>query len=159
MPTRPQASISIATTGGAYAGGDGYAVILACVGKNADGVPRVFTGITALLEQHDYSQGADLAAHLLAKTRSPVIFVPLPIVTAGALRMQRSTGTGTSIVTYSASTYGYLEEVDATLTVTTGGTIGAGSGPIFHLRSMAGARRRRCASARRARTIPTSGSS
>lgn len=133
MPTRPQASLSIATTGGAYAGGDGYAVILACVGKNADGVPRVFTGITALLEQHDYSQGADLAAHLLAKTRSPVIFVPLPIVTAGALRMQRSTGTGTSIVTYSASTYGYLEEVDATLTVTTGGTIGAGSGPIFTL--------------------------
>ncbi|MBK6463545.1 MAG: hypothetical protein IPF92_21460 [Myxococcales bacterium] len=133
MPTRPQASLSIATTGGAYAGGDGYAVILACVGKNADGVPRVFTGITALLEQHDYSQGADLAAHLLAKTRSPVIFVPMPIVTAGALRMQRSTGTGTSIVTYSASTYGYLEEVDATLTVTTGGTIGAGSGPIFTL--------------------------
>ena len=133
MPTRPQASLSIATTGGAYAGGDGYAVILACVGKNADGVPRVFTGITALLEQHDYSQGADLAAHLLAKTRSPIIFVPMPIVTAGALRMQRSTGTGTSIVTYSASTYGYLEEVDATLTVTTGGTIGAGSGPIFTL--------------------------
>ena len=133
MPTRPQASLSTATTGGAYAGGDGYAVILACVGKNADGVPRVFTGITALLEQHDYSQGADLAAHLLAKTRSPIIFVPLPIVTAGALRMQRSTGTGTSIVTYSASTYGYLEEVDATLTVTTGGTIGAGSGPIFSL--------------------------
>lgn len=133
MPTRPQASLSIATTGGAYAGGDGYAVIMACVGKNADGVPRVFTGITALLEQHDYSQGADLAAHLLEKTRSPVIFVPLPIVTAGALRMQRSTGTGTSIVTYSASTYGYLEEVDATLTVTTGGTIGAGSGPIFSL--------------------------
>ena len=133
MPNRPQASLSIATTGGAYAGGDGYAVILACVGKNADGVPRVFTGITALLEQHDYSQGADLAAHLLAKTRSPIIFVPMPIVTAGALRMQRSTGTGTSIVTYSASTYGYLEEVDATLTVTTGGTIGAGSGPIFSL--------------------------
>ena len=133
MPTRPQASLSIATTGGAYAGGDGYAVIMACVGKNADGVPRVFTGISALLEQHDYSQGADLAAHLLAKTRSPIIFVPLPIVTAGALRMQRSTGTGTSIITYSASTYGYLEEVDATLTVTTGGTIGAGSGPIFTL--------------------------
>jgi hypothetical protein len=133
MPTRPQASLSIATTGGAYAGGDGYAVIMACVGKNADGVPRVFTGISALLDQHDYSQGADLAAHLLAKTRSPIIFVPLPIVTAGALRMQRSTGTGTSIITYSASTYGYLEEVDATLTVTTGGTIGSGSGPIFTL--------------------------
>lgn len=133
MPTRPQASLSIATTGGAYAGGDGYAVIMACVGKNADGVPRVFTGISALLDQHDYSQGADLAAHLLAKTRSPIIFVPMPIVTAGALRMQRSTGTGTSIITYSASTYGYLEEVDATLTVTTGGTIGSGSGPIFTL--------------------------
>ncbi|MBK6806709.1 MAG: hypothetical protein IPG84_18625 [Betaproteobacteria bacterium] len=133
MPTRPQASLSIATTGGAYAGGDGYAVILACVGKNADGVPRVFTGSPRCSMQHDYSQGADLAAHLLAKTRSPIIFVPMPIVTAGALRMQRSTGTGTSIVTYSASTYGYLEEVDATLTVTTGGTVGAGSGPIFTL--------------------------
>lgn len=133
MPTRPQASLSIATTGGAYAGGDGYAVILACVGKNADGVPRVFTGITALLDQHSYAPGVDLAAHLLAKTRSPIIFVPLPIVTAGALRMQRSTGTGTSIVTFTAGTYGYLEEVDATLTWTTGGTIGAGSGPIFTL--------------------------
>jgi hypothetical protein len=133
MPTRPQASLSIATTGGAYAGGDGYAVIMACVGKNADGVPRVFTGISALLDQHDYSQGADLAAHLLAKTRSPIIFVPMPIVTAGALRMQRSTGTGTSIITFTPGTYGYLEEVDATLTVTTGGTIGSGSGPIFTL--------------------------
>ena len=51
MPTRPQASLSIATTGGAYAGGDGYAVIMACVGKNADGVPRVFTGISALIDQ------------------------------------------------------------------------------------------------------------
>ncbi|HQY59803.1 MAG TPA: hypothetical protein PK141_00275 [Polyangiaceae bacterium] len=133
MPTRPQATLSIATTGGAYAGGDGYAVIMACVGKNADGVPRVFTGDTALLDQHDYSPGVDLAAHLLKKTKCPIVFVPLPIVTAGAVRMQRSTGTGTSIITFTAGTYGYLEEVDATLTVTTGGTIGAGSGPIFTL--------------------------
>jgi len=133
MPTRPQASLSTATTGGAYAGGDGYAVILACVGKNADGVPRVFTGITALLDQHHYAPGVDLAAHLLAKTKCPIIFVPLPIVTAGAVRMQRSTGTGTSIITLSADTYGYLEEVDATLTVTTGGTIGTDPGPIFSL--------------------------
>lgn len=133
MPTRPQASLSIATTGGAYAGGDGYAVIMACVGKNADGVPRVFTGISALIDQHDYAPGVDLAAHLLKKTKSPIIFVPLPIVTAGAVRMQRSTGTGTSIISISAGTYGYLEEVDATLTVTTGGTIGTDPGPIFSL--------------------------
>ena len=133
MPTRPQASLSIATTGGAYAGGDGYAVIMACVGKNADGVPRVFTGDTALLDQHDYSPGVDLAAHLLKKTKCPIVFVPLPIVTAGAVRMQRSTGTGTSIISLSAGTYGYLEEVDATLTVTTGGTIGTDPGPIFSL--------------------------
>ena len=133
MPTRPQASLSIATTGGAYAGGDGYAVIMACVGKNADGVPRVFTGISALIDQHDYAPGVDLAAHLLAKTKCPIVFVPLPIVTAGAVRMQRSTGTGTSIISLSAGTYGYLEEVDATLTVTTGGTIGTDPGPIFSL--------------------------
>lgn len=133
MPTRPQATLSISTTSGAYSGGNGYAVIMAAVGKNADGVPRVFTGLSALLEQHDYSQGADLAAHLLTKTKSPIIFVPLPIVTAGAVRMQRSTGTGTSIITLSAGTYGILEEVDATLTVTTGGTIGTAPGPICTL--------------------------
>ncbi len=133
MPTRPQARLSISTTSGAYAGGSGYCVIMACVGKNADGVPRLFSGITALLDQHDYSQGADLAAHILAKTGNPVIFVPMPIVTAGTVRMQRSTGTGTSQIVISAGTYGYLDEVDAILTVTKTGVVGTDPGPEFGL--------------------------
>ncbi len=133
MATLPSATTTISSTAGAYSGGSGYCTILGAVGKNADGVPRVYTGKSGLITQHDYSPAADLAAMVMEETRKPVIFIGMPVVTAGAVRYQRSSGTGTSILTLSAGTYGIMDEVDATLTVTTGGTIGTAPGPIFTL--------------------------
>jgi hypothetical protein len=133
MALLPSANLSISAAGGAFAGGNGYACIIAPVGKNADGVPRVFTGLSALIDQHDYAPGVDLGAMLLSEAKVPLLFVPVPAATVGALRWQRATGSGTSIITMTAGTYGINDELDATLTVTTACTIGSGTGPVFTL--------------------------
>ena len=141
MATRPQATTTISSTAGAYSGGSGYPCIIAPVGTNADASsPRVYTSAAALLSQHGYAPGVDLAAMLIEECRSSpqfggVLFVGVPIVTASVLGSQRtgSTWTGTAQITVSAASTGYLEEVDAILTVTTSGTIGTAPGPIFTL--------------------------
>lgn len=133
MATRPDATVTIQNTAAAFSGGTGYAVVLGCVGKNADLTPRVYSSPSALIAQHDYSDAADLAALIMVETKAPVVFVGMPDASVGALRWSARTGTGTSIVTVSAGTYGIRSEVDAILTVTTAGTIGSGSGPVFDL--------------------------
>jgi hypothetical protein len=125
MATIPSATVSISATAAALAGGTGYCVVIAPVGKNADVTPRVFASATDILAQHDYSPGADYAAHHLQKTNKPIVFVGVPIATPGVLSRQDATHwTGGSVVSVAAGTSGYLEEVDAILTVTTGGTRG-----------------------------------
>lgn len=135
MATLPSATTTISSTAGAYSGGSGYACIIAPVGKNADASsPRVYTSYAALYSQHHYSQGADLAAMIFEETKQPVLFIGVPIVTAAVVGTERTgSNTGTTQYTVSADTYGYLEQVDATLTCTTGGTIGTAPGPIFTL--------------------------
>lgn len=133
MADLPEATVSIDDEAGAFAGGTGYAVVLACVGTNADITPRVFSSAKSLLSQHDYSPGADYASQHIDETGKPVIFVGLPCATAGMIGSNDETGvTGTSVITVAAGAAGVLEEVDATLTVTTGGTIGT-NGIVFTL--------------------------
>ena len=125
MALIPSASVSISATAGALAGGTGYHVVIAPVGTGADSTPRVFSSGSDIYAQHAYSPGVDYAAMFIEETGKPVIFVGVPIATAGVLSRQDATGwTGTSVVSVAAGAAGYLEEVDAIVTVTTGGTRG-----------------------------------
>lgn len=125
MADLPSANVSVDDEAGAFGGGLGYCVVMSCVGTNADGVPRVFASTKALLEEHAYSPGADYVACHIEATKKPVIFVGLPVATAGVLGDQDSSGvTGTSVISVASGAAGYLEETDCILTVVNGGTIG-----------------------------------
>lgn len=133
MASLPGANVTIDAEAGPLAGGTGYCVIFGCAAQNADTTPRVFSSAKALLAQHGYSQAASYAATHISETRKPVIFVGLPIVTAGTIGRYDASGvTGTSVISVAAGANGVLEEVDAILTVTTGGTIGT-NGIAFDL--------------------------
>jgi len=90
----------------------------------ADGVPRLYSSLDALITAHGYSEGAEYAGLHMQDTRKPVLFVPLPIGTAGSVGRQNSEHTGTSKVSAAAGTDGVLAEVDGIVKVTRGGTIG-----------------------------------
>ena len=103
MPTIPSANVTISSEAGALAGGTGYCVVIAPVATNADSIPRVFGSAASLLAQHAYSQGASYAALHLEATRKPVVFVGVPIATAGSIGRQNASGvTGTSVITVAA---------------------------------------------------------
>ncbi len=125
MPTIPSASVAISATAGALAGGTGYCVVMGCAGTNADSVPRVFSSATDIVAEHGYCPAADYAALHIEATGKPVIFVALPVTTAGVLGREDTSGwTGGSVVSVAAGSAGYLEETDLILTCTTGGTRG-----------------------------------
>lgn len=125
MAELPSANVTVDDEAGAFGGGTGYAVVIAAVATNADKTPRVFSSSKALLAQHAYSQGADYSALHFEETRKPIVFVGLPIVTAGVAGSQDTTGvTGTSALTVAAGGSGYLEAIDGVFTVTKGGTVG-----------------------------------
>jgi hypothetical protein len=130
MATLPSASVSVSDTAGAFAGGTGYCVVIAPVATSADTTPRVFSSASGLLAQHGYAPGVDYAALHIEATKKPVIFVGIPVATAGVVGQNDASGVpGTSVITVSGTP---LEEVDAIVTVTTGGTIGA-NGILFTL--------------------------
>lgn len=125
MADLPQASVTIDDEAGALAGGTDLLAVFAAVAKSADVTPRIFTSTKALIEKHGYSPAADYAAIHFQESRKPILFVGLPIVTAGAVGQQDDSGvTGSSAITVAAGSDGILEAVNATLTVTKGGTIG-----------------------------------
>ncbi len=125
MATIPSATTSISAEAGALAGGTGYCVVAGCVGTNADGVPRVYSSARSILSQHNYSPAVDYAAKHIEKTKKPVIFIGMPIVTPGVVGRQDASGVaGNSVISIAAGAAGYLEETDASIVVTTGGTIG-----------------------------------
>lgn len=125
MPNLPEASVVIDESAGALAGASGYCVVMAPVALSADTTPRVFSSPKGILSLHGYSAGADYVAHHIQRTRKPVIFIGLPIATAGTIGSLDVSGvTGSSVITVTADTNGVLEEVDASLTVVNGGVIG-----------------------------------
>ncbi len=133
MATLPSASVSISAEAGALAGGTGYCTVIAPVATNADSTPRVYSSARGLLAQHDYSPGASYAALHIERTRKPVLFVGVPIATAGAVGRQNASGvTGSSVISVAAGAAGCLEETDAVLTVTEAGTVGT-AGIVFTL--------------------------
>lgn len=125
MPTLPSASVSVDAAAGALSTGEGFCVVYACVKTNADMTPRVYSSAKAILDQHAYSQGLDYSSCHLEETRKPIIFVGLPITTAGVAGSQDSVGmTGTSRPSLAAATGGYLEETEGSVTFTRAGTVG-----------------------------------
>ena len=81
----PSASTRIDETAGPVAAGKKYCAVIACVPTLADGVPRLYANASAIYDAHGYAQGVDYAAVHMQKTRKPVLFVPVPIVTAGVI--------------------------------------------------------------------------
>jgi hypothetical protein len=133
MALLPNASVAIDDTAGAFGGGTGYAIVLAAVALSADITPRVFASTTGLLAQHGYNQGVDYSSLHFEGTKQPIIFVGLPIVTAGTVGRQNSAGVlGTSVVSIAAGPQGFLEETDASVVVQNPGTLGV-SGITFNL--------------------------
>lgn len=125
MPTIPSAKLSLAEQGGAFAGGTDYIAILGCAAKNADNTPRVFASASAALSEHDYSPAIDYIGLHVDATQKPVIFVGLPVAVAGALGRVNSSGvTGSSAISISAASEGYMEETVCSIEVVSGGTIG-----------------------------------
>lgn len=125
MPNLPSATIQIDESSSAPATGLGPVVIIACVSQSPDFVPRQMSSVSDLLAQYAYSQGADYAALHIQKTRKPVIFVGVPVATAGAAsQLDQSGVTGTSLVTVTAAASGIMEDTNASVSVLTGGTVG-----------------------------------
>lgn len=100
-------------------------VVLCAVALHADITPRVFTSPDALLEQHDYCEGAEYFALHAQETKKAIIFVGLPIVTPGVIGRKNSAGnTGTSVVTLTEGPSGTLGETDGQLSIVRGGVVG-----------------------------------
>src|SRR5262245_40978768 len=113
MAELPSAIVTIDDEAGAFSASTGYIAVLACVEKNADLTPRVFSSAKALLAQHGYSPGVDYCAMHFEETKKPILFVGMPSATTGFIGSQDSTGmTGTSVITVAAGSNGVLEDVD-----------------------------------------------
>lgn len=124
MSTLPSASTRVQNNAGnAPVSTDLLALWGAC-SSEADGVPRLYSNVAAMLDEHGYCEAAEYAAIHMEDTNKPILFVPLPISTVGALGRQHSVHTGTSKITVAASAGGIMAESDAIVKVTKGGTIG-----------------------------------
>lgn len=123
MADLPRATQTLVDASGAPAGGQGPLVIFGCAAQNADKVPRLFASVQSMIETHGYTAAADLLAFHINDTKKPAIFVPLPVVTAGAASSVDVTGvTGTSVITVTGAS---MDEMDAIVKVKKGGTIGS----------------------------------
>jgi hypothetical protein len=98
--------------------------VLCAVASSADMVPRLHGSADAIAELHGYSDGVEYAALHMTSTQKPVLFVGMPIGTAGAVSRAVSSHTGSSVVTLAAGSDGVLAEHDGVLRVVSGGTIG-----------------------------------
>lgn len=126
MPTLPKATTTVSDTAGALATGLDVIAVLAPVAMSADITPRLFGSAQAAYAQHGYSDGIEYVAVHADRTRKPVLFLGLPIVTPGVVgRLDTSGNTGSSVVSVTAGANGVLGEHDGAVTVVKGGTIGA----------------------------------
>jgi hypothetical protein len=125
MPELPSARTRLESQTRAVATGVNYCCVIAACALNPDITPRVYTSHLALLEQHGYNPAADYVAIHLEEAKKPIIFVGLPIATAGVVgRVNTSGNSGTSAVSVTAGVDGTLEETDGVATVIKGGVIG-----------------------------------
>ncbi len=125
MATLPRASVTVDPTASAPGGGDNLICVLAPCVSSPDMTPRLFGSAAAVVEQHGYCEGAEYVALHVAATAQPVLFVGMPIGTAGAVsRFTAYQNTGTSTISVAAGADGVLAEHDGVVTVVSGGTLG-----------------------------------
>jgi hypothetical protein len=125
MATLPSAITNLNDQAAAFGGSTGYIVAMGPVSRNADMVPRVFGSAKGLLDQHGYAPAVDYCAEHIKQTKKPVVFVGLPVATPGAvLSEDDSKVIGTSTITVTAGLLGIMEETEAVVSVTKGGTVG-----------------------------------
>jgi hypothetical protein len=124
MATLPNATLTVNEQAGGFGSGGEYICVVAPVAQNADFVPRIFASTTGLLQEYGYTPGIDYAAMHFDETGLPVIFVGVPIATAGVVVMQDQSGvTGTAQVTVAVGANGSMDKVLGVVTVTQGGTV------------------------------------
>ncbi|OFX05629.1 MAG: hypothetical protein A3E78_14495 [Alphaproteobacteria bacterium RIFCSPHIGHO2_12_FULL_63_12] len=103
---------------------------MGCTSSGTAAVPTVVASASAFYDEFGYSEAADYVALHIAATGLPVLFVKLTTATVGVVGSEDASGvTGTSVITVSGTP---LDEVDAVVTVVTGGTIGV-NGITFNL--------------------------
>lgn len=121
----PSATTRIDETAGPVSAGTQCCTVLAAVPRNADNVPRLYSNAAAIYAAHGYAPGVDYCAMHISETKLPVLFVPLPIVTDGAITVQSDAGnTGTSEVVVAVGADGALDKTSGVVRIVTGGTIG-----------------------------------
>lgn len=125
MATTPNATAVLAPTATTPGGGTDVVCILSPCATLTDLQPRFFGSARAIADNHGYCEGVEYAAEHIAATGLPVLFVGMPIGTAGAVtRFETSNNSGTSVVSAVAGVDGVLAEHDAVVRVVAGGTIG-----------------------------------
>ena len=125
MATLPGSNTSINASATTIAGGTDMVCVIGPVASNADYTPRLYGQASAIQAYHDYCESIEYAAHHIAETGKPIVFVGVPIATAGAVgREDTSNNTGACVTTLAAGGDGVLHEHDGIVTVVTGGTVG-----------------------------------
>ena len=125
MVDLPSASNTIAAGASVAVGGDDLLIVIAPVPLTDDAKPRLFGSAAALMALHGYCEAVEFLALYADQTRKPILFCGVPIVTAGAISNEVTTGSsGSSTTTITAGADGVLCEHDGVLRVVTGGTIG-----------------------------------
>ena len=125
MPSLPSASTTVSDASTTVVGGTDVCCVIAPVATSDDATPRFFGSAKAVYDQHGYCDGVEYVAHHVDMTGLPVVFVGVPIATAGAISAEVTDGnTNTCVTTVTAGGDGVLAEHDGVLKVVTGGTIG-----------------------------------
>ena len=125
MATLPASKTTLSESNTTLAAGQGYLCVMGCVPQSADSVPRIFASQAPLLAQYGYSDAVDYCATHFDEADTPVIFIGLPVATAGTIFGRNNTGvTGTCQITVAAAAAGVFSEVQASVTVTQGVNVG-----------------------------------
>lgn len=124
MSSLPSASTRLSDQSGTAPISTDLIAVIAPVPGTHDGVPVLYSSLAALLDGHGYSEGAEYSGLHMDGAGKPVLYVPLPIATAGVVSRQESMHTGTSKVSVAVGSDGALAEVHGYVVVKTGGTVG-----------------------------------
>jgi hypothetical protein len=139
MAELPSATTTLDPTAGPTGAPTSYIAVFAAVPTLDDATPRVYSSVASNIETHGYNEGAEYMALHVDGTKLPVIFVPLPIATAGSIgRIDKTGNSGSCVISVAAGSDGVLAEADIHIEVETGGTIGTNG--IVLLLSMDGGR-------------------